>query len=182
MPEKGKVVYLTFDDGPHPEITPWVIDLLKQYEMKASFFVVGDNARKYPDTLQLIKESGHSIGNHTMHHIKGWKSTTSDYIEDINLCDKYFTTNLFRPPYGQIKLNQIKLLKKNYQIVMWSILSCDFEQKLNQQKALRGLKESTKNGSIIVFHDSVKAEVNLRYLLPLYLKFLKDNGYTCKAL
>lgn len=182
VPEDDKVVYLTFDDGPHPEITKWVVEILEQNGMKASFFVVGDNARKYPDTLRLTKEKGHSIGNHTMHHIKGWKSSTSEYLTDIDACEHYFTTNLFRPPYGQIKWNQIQKLKHKYKIVMWSILSCDFDQKLHQEKALLGLIENTKKGAIVVFHDSVKAEKNLKYLLPKYLEFLKNNGYTCRAL
>jgi len=182
LPEVDKVVYLTFDDGPHPEITKWVVELLEQNDMKASFFVVGDNARKYPDTLTFTQSKGHSIGNHTMHHIKGWKSSTYNYVSDIEACEEYFTTNLFRPPYGQIKWKQIQKLKHKYKIIMWSILSCDFDQKLDKEKALLGLKENTKEGSIVVFHDSVKAEKNLKYILPRYLEFLKINGYTCKAL
>ncbi len=182
MPDSTNTVYLTFDDGPHPEITPWVIEQLDQYNMKASFFCVGDNARKHPETLQQITQKGHQLGNHTMHHIKGWKTSTADYLKDIQLCEEYLQTNLFRPPYGRITRQQIKALKNDYKIVMWSLLSCDFDQSLNCESALHGLKNKTKNGSIVVFHDSLKAEKNLRYLLPKYLEFLHNKGYTCKTL
>ncbi len=175
-------VFLTFDDGPHPEITPWVIDQLKPYNMSATFFCVGDNAKKYPETLALIKKEGHQLGNHTMHHIKGWNTSTTDYLKDIEQCQDYTQSDLFRPPYGRISRQQIKALKHKFRIVMWSLLSCDFDKQLNQEEALHGLKAKTKNGSIIVFHDSVKAETNLRFLLPQYLEYLHKQGYTCKIL
>jgi peptidoglycan/xylan/chitin deacetylase (PgdA/CDA1 family) len=179
---EDNTVYLTFDDGPHPEITPWVIDQLKQYNMKATFFCVGDNARKFPETIDQIKQGGHQLGNHTMHHIKGWNTSTEDYIKDIEACQQYVPSDLFRPPYGRISREQIKQLKQKFRIIMWTILSCDFDKKLNQEKALRGLINKTRKGSIIVFHDSVKAENNLRFLLPNYLQFLNQKGYTCKIL
>ena len=180
--EDDNAVYLTFDDGPHPEITPWVIDQLNQFNMKATFFCVGDNARKFPETIDHIKQTGHQLGNHTMHHIKGWNTSTEDYIKDIEACQQHVPSDLFRPPYGRISKEQIQQLKQKFRIIMWTILSCDFDKKLNQEKALRGLKNKTRKGSIIVFHDSVKAEKNLRFLLPQYLQFLNHKGYTCKIL
>ena len=182
VPGDDNTVYLTFDDGPHPEITPWVLEQLKQHKMQATFFCVGDNARKFPDTIDQIKQEGHQLGNHTMHHIKGWNTSTEDYIKDIEACQQYVSSDLFRPPYGRITREQIQQLKQKFRIIMWSILSCDFDKKLNQEKALRGLKDKTRKGSIIVFHDSVKAEDNLRFLLPKYLQFLNHKGYTCKIL
>jgi peptidoglycan/xylan/chitin deacetylase (PgdA/CDA1 family) len=175
-------VYLTFDDGPHPEITPWVVEQLRPYNMQATFFCVGDNAKKFPETLELIKKEGHQLGNHTMHHIKGWNTSTAEYLKDIEQCQYYTQTNLFRPPYGRISKQQIKALKEKFRIVMWSLLSCDFDRQLNQEKALQGLITKTKNGSIVVFHDSVKAENNLRFILPKYLDYLHKKGYTCKTL
>lgn len=182
VPVSSRTVYLTFDDGPHPEITPWVIEQLNRYNMKATFFCVGDNAKKHPETLTLIKNEGHQLGNHTMHHIKGWNTNTEEYLKDVAECQNYTNTDLFRPPYGRISFAQIKALKQNYRIIMWSLLSCDFDKQLNQDEALKGLKKKTENGAIVVFHDSVKAEKNLRFLLPQYLEYLHQNGYECKAL
>lgn len=175
-------VYLTFDDGPHPEISEWVIEQLDKYNMKATFFCVGDNARKFPDTLKKIQVQGHQIANHTMHHLKGWNTKTEDYIKNVDECAQYVSSNLFRPPYGKITTSQRKQLEHRYKIIMWSILSCDFDQNLNTSDALKGLKTKTKNGSIVVFHDSVKAEKNLKILLPPYLEYLHKQGYTCKIL
>ncbi len=181
-PAEQAVVYLTFDDGPHPDISRWVAEQLKPYGIKATFFCVGDNVRKYPETAAYLQSEGHRLGNHTMHHIKGWNNSTEDYIKDIELCQQQIDSNLFRPPYGRISRKQIKALKDKFHIVMWSLLSCDFDRNLNKEKALNGLKSKTKNGSIVVFHDSLKAESNLRYLLPKYLEFLHQSGYTCKTL
>lgn len=165
-PAEKPVVYLTFDDGPHPEISLWVSSQLKQYDIKATFFCVGDNVRKYPETIAALQAQGHQFGNHTMHHIKGWSHSTESYLHDIELCHQQLNTNLFRPPYGRITTNQIKALKNKFRIVMWSLLSCDFDKNLNREKALNGLKSKTKNGAIVVFHDSLKAENNLRFLYP----------------
>ncbi len=175
-------VFLTFDDGPHPEITMWVLELLEKYNFKATFFCVGDNVKKFNDTYNKIIEKGHSVGNHTQHHIKGWKTQNSYYLEDVNKCEKWVDSNLFRPPYGQIKKSQILLLKSKYKIIMWSLLACDFQKKLNIQKALYNLKKHTKNGSIIVFHDSLKCEQNLKSMLPYYLEFLKEKGFNSSKL
>lgn len=182
MDTTDKIVYLTFDDGPHPDITQWVIKELKTHDMKATFFCVGDNAKKFPETLQMIKDNGHLLGNHTMHHIKGWKNNTADYVKDVQSCAEYIDSLYFRPPYGRIKNDQVKALKSDYKIVMWSLLSCDFDPKLNQELAYNQLVKKTKKGSIVVFHDSLKAEKNLKFLLPKYLNFLKENGYQCHTL
>ncbi|MEN9738635.1 MAG: hypothetical protein RLZZ318_669, partial [Bacteroidota bacterium] len=140
------VVYLTFDDGPHPEITPWVLNELKQRGLKASFFCVGDNVRKFPETYQQILEEGHVTANHTMHHMKGWSNSTEVYIQNTAEAAQYIKSKLFRPPYGRISRAQIKALSSDYTIVMWSLLSGDFDPQLNIPKALNQLKRHTKNG------------------------------------
>lgn len=179
---ESKTVYLTFDDGPHPEITDWVIGQLGLYGMKGTFFCVGDNAGKFPEVLERLTLNGHALGNHTMHHLKGWNTSLDTYLQDVEACARLVKSTLFRPPYGRISRQQRKKLGKDYQIIMWDLLSCDFDKKLDRQKALEGLMKNTKNGSIIVFHDSEKAEQNLRYLLPPYLKFLNQNGFECNTL
>ncbi len=143
---------------------------------------MGDNVRKFPETYQQILDEGHHTGNHTMHHLKGWNTNDDTYFNNVAECAGYVKSNLLRPPYGRIKSSQINALKKDYQIIMWSLLSCDFEKNLNTDKALAGLKKNTRPGSIIVFHDSVKAEKNLKTLLPLYLQFLNENGFNCKLI
>lgn len=182
VPTDEKIIYLTFDDGPHPEITPWVMDLLDTYGAKATFFCVGDNVVKHNSTFEAIEQRGHRCGNHTMTHMKGWNNSNKKYFEDIAACHAVMGSDLFRPPYGRIKPSQVSALKKNYRIIMWSLLSCDFDKNLNREEALAGLKKHSSSGSIVVFHDSVKAEQNLKYLLPLYLQFLKEQGFICKTL
>jgi peptidoglycan/xylan/chitin deacetylase (PgdA/CDA1 family) len=182
IPSPEKTVYLTFDDGPHPEITPWVLEELEKNEVKATFFCVGDNVRKFPETFRMLKLKGHRIGNHTMHHLKGWNTDTESYIENVEACDAFVDSDLFRPPYGRIKRSQAKLLLPRFKIVMWSLLALDFEKNLDNKKALEGLMKKTRTGDIIVFHDSAKAEKNLRFLLPQYLQFLKEKGFNCAIL
>ncbi len=179
---KEAVVYLTFDDGPHPEITPWVLNELKQRGLKASFFCVGDNVRKFPETYQQILNEGHITGNHTMHHMKGWSNSTETYTQNTTEAAQYIKSKLFRPPYGRISRAQIKALLPEYTIVMWSLLSGDFDPHLNIPKALNQIKRKTQNGSIVVFHDSIKSEAQMKQLLPDYLDYLIANAYTCKTL
>ncbi len=192
---QGKVIYLTFDDGPNPEITTWVMDELKKHQIKATFFCVGDNLKKFPEVAKKLLTEGHQIGNHTMHHIKGWKHKNVDYLKDIEDCDTeirkiYEQMNdekaqprLFRPPYGQIKPSQIKRLRtKGYEIIQWSNLSCDYDKRLNCEKSLSALVKNAKPGSIVVFHDSEKAENQLKKILPRYLKALLADGYTFQTL
>ena len=190
-----KVIYLTFDDGPHPEITAWVIDELKKHQIKATFFCVGDNLRKHTATAKQLLTEGHQIGNHTMHHIKGWKHKNVDYLRDIEDCDTEICKiheqlndekaqpRLFRPPYGQIKPSQIKLLRtKGYEIIQWSDLSCDYDKRLDCERSLSALVKNAKSGSIVVFHDSEKAENQLKQILPRYLEAMLAEGYTFQTL
>jgi peptidoglycan/xylan/chitin deacetylase (PgdA/CDA1 family) len=190
-----KMIYLTFDDGPHPEITAWVMDELKKHQIKATFFCVGDNLRKHTATAKQLLTEGHQIGNHTMHHIKGWKHKNVDYLRDIEDCDteickiyeqlndKKAQPRLFRPPYGQIKPSQIKLLRtKGYEIIQWSDLSCDYDKRLDCERSLSALVKNVKSGSIVVFHDSEKAENQLKQILPRYLEAMLAEGYTFQTL
>jgi peptidoglycan/xylan/chitin deacetylase (PgdA/CDA1 family) len=182
VPNLQNEVFLTFDDGPHPEITQWVLNELDRYNMKATFFCVGDNVRKYPGIYGEVLDKGHRTGNHTMHHLKGWANRNEIYINNVAECATYVRSNLFRPPYGRVRRSQANILRQEYRIIMWSLLSCDFEQGLDTVKALDGLKKNTRAGSIIVFHDSAKAEKNLKAMLPLYLQFLNEKGFNCRVL
>ena len=176
------MVYLTFDDGPHPEITAFVLDELKKWEAKASFFCIGENVARYPDVFKRIKDEGHTIGNHTMHHLNGWKTKDDMYLDDIRQAAQLISSDLFRPPYGRIRFSQLQKLDKKMKVVMWSLLSGDFDVTITPEKCLNNVISNIKNGDIIVFHDSIKAKKNLMYALPLVLKFLRDNGYVCKPL
>ena len=184
MPNTDNKIYLTFDDGPIPEVTEWVLDILKQEKIKATFFCIGDNIQKHPNIYNRILTEGHQTGNHTFNHLNGWKTNTVDYIANFKLCEiehlkqntKHFF--LFRPPYGKIKLSQTKLIKQlGYKIIMWDVLSYDFDTTLSPEKCLENVISNTTQGSIIVFHDSVKAEKNLKYALPKAIQVLKDKGF-----
>ena len=177
MPMKHKAVYLTFDDGPIPEVTPWVLDTLDRYGIKATFFMVGDNVRKHPDTFRMVVARGHSVGNHTMHHLQGSIVTTKRYIADIAEANDYIHSPLFRPPHGIIRWKQAAAIKSDMRIVMYDLVTRDYSKKLNGEQVLDNVKRFTRNGSIIVFHDSLKSEKNLRYALPRAIEWLKENGY-----
>ena len=184
IPNDGQKVFLTFDDGPTPEITEWVLEQLKKYNAKATFFCIGNNIEKYPEIFQKTIAEGHAIGNHTFDHLNGWKTTTEDYIENVKLYEtqnpKLVTRNLFRPPYGKIKHSHSKILRKlGYKIIMWDVLSRDYDQSISAAQCLENVLSNIETGSIIVFHDSVKAEHNLKYVLPKTLEFLKENGFVC---
>ncbi len=178
MPQEGKSIYLTFDDGPHPEITEWVMDELEKHNAKATFFCVGDNVRKFPETFNNLLQRGHRIGNHTYNHLNGWATDNSTYLNNIELCDEYTHSNLFRPPYGKIGLRQFRAVRKKYRIIYWSILSRDFEATLNVEESLAYMLEHTTDGSIVLFHDSVKAEKNMKELLPRFLQHFSQQGYS----
>lgn len=178
----GKEIFLTFDDGPIPIITPWVVDELKKYNAKATFFCVGDNVKKHPEVYQLLLDNGHRVGNHTMNHLNGWKNFNKTYFENIAAAEKYITSDLFRPPYGKIKPTQIFRLKKKYKLIMWDVLTGDYDESKTGEECLNKIKKNVKSGSIIVFHDSIKAEKRLRYALPKCLEFLKTEGYTFSAI
>ncbi|MEC4112592.1 polysaccharide deacetylase family protein [Myroides pelagicus] len=181
---KDKKVYLTFDDGPIPEITEWVLDTLAQYQIKATFFCIGDNIRKHPTIFQRIVKEGHQIGNHTFNHLNGWKTPTEVYLDNIMLCEEQMKlhssikTFLLRPPYGKITRKQAKELQhKGYEIIMWHNVTKDYDQTITPKQCLvRGLK-NIKKGSIIVFHDSIKAQKNLQTSLPQLIESILAKGY-----
>ncbi len=184
-----KVVYLTFDDGPVPQVTDFVLAQLAQYQAEATFFCVGDNINKYPTIFQKILAAGHQVGNHTQNHLNGWKNEDALFLENIAQCqtamDNFLPPHhkkLFRPPYGKLTTKQADQLLTDYEIVMWTILSGDFDTLLDPQKCLEKTMEYTENGAIVVFHDSVKAAPNLYFVLPRYLEFLAREGYICKRL
>ena len=172
-----KVVYLTFDDGPVPEVTPWVLDLLDAYDIKATFFLVGDNVRRSPELFSEIKRRGHSWGNHTMHHMQGMKVTTMRYMRDVTEADRLIGSILFRPPHGLLRWKQAAIIKSHYNLVMYDLVTRDYSKKLNAEQVVENVKRYTRNGSIIVFHDSLKAERNLRQALPKSIEWLKEQGY-----
>lgn len=177
-----KEIFITFDDGPDPEVTPWVLSELQKHNAKASFFVVGENAKQHQEVMHQICEEGHSVGNHTFNHVSGYASSTEAYLENVKLCQELTKTNLFRPPYGRIKRGQIAALKSQYQIVMWNQLSGDFDVKLDRKRSLESLCENAKEGNIIVFHDSQKSFDNLKALLPPFLAYLSKEGFICSAI
>jgi peptidoglycan/xylan/chitin deacetylase (PgdA/CDA1 family) len=175
---RERKLYLTFDDGPHPQITDWVLCELDKFSAKATFFCVGDNVRKHHDVYQRILAQGHAVGNHTFHHVKGWSMNTADYVNEVNECAGLVNSNLFRPPYGRINLSQIKALREEYRIIMWSLLTRDYDKNLNIKDTLRVVTKSLQPGCIIVMHDSEKAEKQLKQLLPEILKTGVEQGYT----
>jgi len=182
-------VYLTFDDGPIPGITPWVLDELKKHQAKATFFCIGENVAKHPEIFKRISAEGHAVGNHTYNHLNGWKTETSEYIENVLKCEESLKSNsdpdvypdsklLFRPPYGRIKSSQAKLLQnKGYKIVMWEIISYDFDAGISEEECLQNVLGKIRPGSVVVFHDSLKAEKNLRYVLPKVLDYIGKKGW-----
>ena len=177
IPNNKNKIYLTFDDGPTPEITNWVLDVLKQYNIKATFFCLGCNVDKYTSTYLRIIDENHAIGNHSHNHISGWETEDEDYIRNIKKANKFLNVGLFRPPYGRIKKSQIDGLIKEYKIVMWDVLSGDFDSKTTPEKCYNNVIKNTKSGAVIVFHDSVKAAENLKYALPKTIEYLLAQGF-----
>lgn len=174
---KRKVAYLTFDDGPIPEVTPWVLDTLDRYGVKATFFFVGDNVRKYPELYEEVKRRGHSYGNHTMHHLQGFKTPRIRYMRDITEADDLIDSSLFRPPHGLLRWSQAKAIKKHYNIVMYDLVTRDYSIKMTPDEVFRNVQRYARNGSIIVFHDSLKAERNMKEVLPRAIEWLQNEGY-----
>lgn len=178
-----KKVYLTFDDGPSPEITTWVLDQLEKYEAKGSFFLIGRNVKSHPEIVERIFAKGHRIGNHTQNHMNGWKNTKKDYLMEVDSCAELLDSNLFRPPYGRIKKAQAKAIKAlGYDIIMWDVLSGDFDLKRSAGDCIKTVCKDVENGSILVFHDSNKAWPRLKECLPQILEFLKEEGYKMEKL
>ncbi|MFN4027292.1 MAG: polysaccharide deacetylase family protein [Flavobacterium sp.] len=191
IPNAEKKIYLTFDDGPIPEITEWVINQLEQYNAKATFFCIGENIQKHPEIFRKIIDNDHSIGNHTFNHLKGWETSLTAYIENTEKCAETIANftlqtlnaKLFRPPYGKIKPSQAKALRQSgYKIIMWDIISMDFDKNISPEKCLENVLKNIESGSIIVFHDSIKAWQNLQYALPKTLEFLKKNEFVCEKM
>lgn len=189
IPNSENKVFLTFDDGPTPEITEWTLNQLKSYNAKATFFCIGDNITKFPEIFQKVISEGHSIGNHTFNHLNGWKTKTKNYINNSKLFEtelKQLQTEnckLFRPPYGKIKLSQSRILRsQGYKIIMWDCISYDFDATISKETCLENVLKNVKSGSIIVFHDSKKAFLNLEYVLPRTLEFLKEKGFVCESI
>lgn len=180
--EKEKVVYLTFDDGPIPEITPWVLDILDKYNIKATFFCVGDNVRKHPDIYKMVLDAGHRVGNHTFNHVQGIRKFTKQYLANTELAAKYIESDLFRPPHGHMRLPQFFTLRRKYRIILWDVVTRDYSKLLKPEQVLNNVKQYTRNGSIIVFHDSLKSEMNMKYALPRSIEWLLEQGYTFKLL
>jgi peptidoglycan/xylan/chitin deacetylase (PgdA/CDA1 family) len=172
-----KTIYLTFDDGPTPEITEKVLQILDEYNAKATFFCLGRNVERHPEIFEAIKKHGHSVGNHTYSHLQGWKNRIKTYIQDAELASHFIQSELFRPPYGRIKAAQAKYLRKEYKMIMWDVLTHDYNQSLPSKMCLRNAIRSTRNGSIVVFHDSVKASENLFYALPKFLEHFSAKGF-----
>ena len=211
FPMKKKQVFLTFDDGPIPEVTPWVLSLLKKYDAKATFFCIGDNVSKHPEVFQQTITEGHAIGNHTFHHLNGRKTKFEEYLEDVEKADSIMLqarlpvrnevkvgstklevqvtrcsspiTQLYRPPFGKMTAKQSKALQKQgYKIIMWDVLSADFDASISEEKCLQNVIKNIEEGSIVVFHDSLKAEKKLRYALPKVLDFISEKGWKCQVI
>ena len=178
MPGEGNSVYLTFDDGPTERITPWVLDTLRDYNAKATFFCLGKKVEMHPEIFQRIIDEGHVVGNHSYSHLKGWETRTGQYVQDVDLANDLIQTKLFRPPYGRIKASQSKLLRKRYKIIMWNVLSMDYSRWITPHRCAKIVTNNLHPGAIVVFHDSLKAEANMRMGLVRTLEEIKKRGMT----
>jgi len=193
FPTTNKQVFLTFDDGPIPEVTPWVLSLLKKHNAKATFFCIGDNVSKHPEVFQQVIAEGHTIGNHTFHHLNGRKTKFKNYLEDVAEAAKILNeagsardransefSNIFRPPFGKMTTKQAKSIQEQgYKIIMWDVLSADFDTSISEEKCLQNVLKNIETGSIVVFHDSLKAKNKLRHALPKVLDFIAEKGWEC---
>ena len=186
LPARDNEVFLTFDDGPHPEITPWVLDMLKAYNARATFFCIGNNVEQFPEVYQRIINEGHAVGNHTFHHLNGWKTNETLYLEDIARAAGYIHSDLFRPPYGRIRTSQASRMQKTdglpSHVIMWDVLSGDFDHSISTEQCFLNVAQHVQPGSIIVFHDSEKARTNLEWALPRVLELLKRQQYQMKKI
>ncbi len=177
-----KVIYLTFDDGPTRELTTEILKILSRYHAQATFFCVGQNLEELPDVYSRIISRNHITGNHTYHHLNGWKTGKSAYLSNVSKCDALMGSPFFRPPYGKIKLSQANVLRKHYKIIMWDVLSRDFDRKMSKEDCLHRTIHLTRPGSIVVFHDNIKAADNMLYCLPRYLEYFSKEGYRFEGL
>lgn len=177
MPDNEKVVYLTFDDGPHPEATPYALDVLRKHDIKATFFVLGKNVERHPELMSRIEIEGHSVGNHGMCHLNGWNNSVEDYLNDVEKGKSVCKSNLFRPAYGKLTYLQYKTLKETEQIILWDIISGDFDSAIDGEQVVANVVNNARNGSIIVMHDSAKAFNNLKASLSEIIEQLSEKGY-----
>ena len=178
----ARVVYLTFDDGPTPEATPFILDTLHRYGIRATFFIVGDNARKYPELFEAIKEAGHRIGNHTMHHLNNAKTDSVEYVRDVTQANVLLRTNLVRPPHGWMRMHSYMRLTNRYRVVMWDVVTRDYSCLLTAEDVYNNVKRYVRNGSIITFHDSIKSIDKLKSALPASIEWLRSQGYAFKII
>ncbi len=182
VPTSDKVLHLTFDDGPIPEVTPWVLEQLEAYNAKATFFCVGDNVKKHPEVFNQVQQAGHAVGNHTFNHLNGWGSENLTYFHNVRHCARLVKSELFRPPYGRLMPRQAQFLQRHYQIIMWDVLSGDFDPKISAEQCLTNVINKARKGSIVVFHDSLKAFDKLKVVLPQVLEHFHQLGYRFEAL
>jgi peptidoglycan/xylan/chitin deacetylase (PgdA/CDA1 family) len=182
MPAGERKIYLTFDDGPVPLVTPGVLDVLKEENIKATFFCVGENVEKHPDIYQRILADGHATGNHTFNHLNGWKTHGNHYLRNVLKCAELVDSGLFRPPYGRAKKSQMAALAGHYKIIMWDVLSYDYDKNTSPEQCLKNANDHVRNGSVIVFHDSLKAQRNMEYALPRFIRYAKEKGFEFEIL
>lgn len=180
--KEEKAIYLTFDDGPVPEVTPAVLDILDKYGIKATFFCVGDNVTKHPDVYAEVLRRGHHVGNHTHNHLKGFECSTEHYLNNVEKAAGVINSKLFRPPYGRVTPKQLKLLCKQYKVVLWDLITRDYNKKLSPEYIMKIIKRLSRNGSVVVFHDSIKAHENMFAVLPQAIEFWQKEGYQFKLL
>lgn len=175
--QREKTIYLTFDDGPIPEVTPLVLDILDKYNIKATFFCVGENVYKHPDVFEEVKRRGHHVGNHTYNHLKGFVTSLENYMDNVQKADEQIHSHLFRPPYGRIKRSQLHALTKKYRVVLWDLVTRDYNKKLSPEFIMKNVRRLSRNGSVVVFHDSLKAEKNMLAVLPQAIEYWQSKGY-----
>ncbi len=182
VPTQEPILYLTFDDGPIPQVTPQVLNALREFDAKATFFCVGENVRRHPDIYQRILSEGHTTGNHTYNHLNGWKTKTLDYLKNVRRCAHLVRSRLFRPPYGRLSPCQRAFLERQYTIVLWDVLSGDFDQNVNAQQCLENILNNASSGSIIVLHDNLKTAEKVQFVLPELLRYFTQRGYRFEGL
>jgi len=178
VPTTEREIFITFDDGPVPDATTIALDILKDYEVKATFFCIGDNVIKHPDIFERVIAEGHGIGNHSLNHLNGWKYNDYSYVKNVLECARLVDSKLYRPPYGKIKRSQATALRKRFTVVMWDVISGDFDHKVSMDKCVRNVTDNAVPGSIIVFHDSRKAMEKMAYALPRVIEYFRDEGYS----
>lgn len=182
LPTQEKTIFLTFDDGPIPEVTPWVLEQLEKFNALATFFCVGANVERHSDVFNQVIDAGHTVGNHTFNHLNGWEVDNMSYFHNIRHCARLVNTDLFRPPYGRITPKQVQFVQRHYNIIMWDVLSGDFDQDISKEQCLQNVVNNATDGSIVVFHDSLKAQDNLYFALPRVLEHFSEQGYKFRAL